>query len=262
MAKPKLKPKQMFLDLGQRSFGRTKTCADCGTLYVLGDEEDEIIHRKMCVRAKKGLVFSSLRGYTVCESFDGKCVVVEVAAGSAKSETKEVRTALRALRRELGSESDYGSDEGTKYYFYLEGLSIIGMLAVEDVTGADVVRLSLSVRTSDKMASSSSVIKQKSSNASDLIDYSRSLLTPNSRTQSRSSVVLGISMIWVDSNYRRNGVGRRLCDAARMRYVYGNVVPRSQIAFSQPTEAGHMFAMAYASSQQDDEIENAFWSYH
>ena len=44
--KPKLQ--QSFLDLGQKSFGKTIHCQVCNFYFVKGDVEDEISHRKHC----------------------------------------------------------------------------------------------------------------------------------------------------------------------------------------------------------------------
>ena len=41
---------QMFLDLGQKSFGASKHCAVCGMFYVIGDYEDEKRHQSFCAK--------------------------------------------------------------------------------------------------------------------------------------------------------------------------------------------------------------------
>lgn len=39
---------QMFIDFGQKSFGKTKTCLKCNMLLVLSDPEDVKRHDKFC----------------------------------------------------------------------------------------------------------------------------------------------------------------------------------------------------------------------
>ena len=36
----------MYLDFGQRSFGRTAECRECGFIYAEGEPSDEAAHRK------------------------------------------------------------------------------------------------------------------------------------------------------------------------------------------------------------------------
>ncbi len=39
---------QMYLDFGQKSFGKSIQCAKCGLLYVVSDKEDDKEHSKFC----------------------------------------------------------------------------------------------------------------------------------------------------------------------------------------------------------------------
>ena len=41
---------QMYLDLGQKLFGRNKECASCGMFYVIGDVDDERRHNQNCAK--------------------------------------------------------------------------------------------------------------------------------------------------------------------------------------------------------------------
>ena len=41
---------QMYLDLGQKLFGRNKECASCGMFYVIGDVDDERRHSQNCAK--------------------------------------------------------------------------------------------------------------------------------------------------------------------------------------------------------------------
>ena len=57
--------------------------------------------------------------------------------------------------------------------------------------------------------------------------------------------VLGIRQIWISKMHRRKGLATSLIDAARLDAVYGYVVPKEQVAFSQPTPSGRRFAETY-----------------
>jgi zinc-finger of acetyl-transferase ESCO len=41
---------QMFLDLGQKLFGKSKECSNCGMFYVIGDVDDERQHNQICAQ--------------------------------------------------------------------------------------------------------------------------------------------------------------------------------------------------------------------
>jgi hypothetical protein len=45
---PLKKVSQMFIDLGQKSFGASKTCKYCGMVFVVGDTDDERQHITHC----------------------------------------------------------------------------------------------------------------------------------------------------------------------------------------------------------------------
>lgn len=42
--------RQMYLDLGQKLFGKNKECPNCGMFYVIGDIDDECRHGRLCVK--------------------------------------------------------------------------------------------------------------------------------------------------------------------------------------------------------------------
>lgn len=55
---------------------------------------------------------------------------------------------------------------------------------------------------------------------------------------------VGINLMWVDAPSRRQGIARKLVDAARAS-VYGTIISRDHVAFSQPTADGLTFARSY-----------------
>lgn len=42
--------RQMYLDLGQKLFGKNKECPNCGMFYVIGDIDDECRHSRLCAK--------------------------------------------------------------------------------------------------------------------------------------------------------------------------------------------------------------------
>jgi N-acetyltransferase len=57
--------------------------------------------------------------------------------------------------------------------------------------------------------------------------------------------VLGVRIVWVSSQQRRQGVAGRLLDCARAHAVPGYVAARAQVAYSQPTAEGAALAARY-----------------
>jgi len=83
----------------------------------------------------------------------------------------------------------------------------------------------------------------------------------NNSNDNHNNTCIGIDLMWVDSKYRRQGIAQRLCDAVRRYFAYGLVVTKQQLCFSQPTQAGHAFAIKYSGSIVDKENEKCFWAY-
>jgi N-acetyltransferase len=63
-------------------------------------------------------------------------------------------------------------------------------------------------------------------------------------------VTMGVRQIWVHAKYRRGGIAQRLLDVARKHFVFGAILQRNHIAFSQPTTDGLRFALAYTKSSK------------
>lgn len=127
------------------------------------------------------------------------------------------------------------------------------------------------VKTTPKMAtplvqdSSPGAIRKPEQKAESFTDQNiRSLIhnsvsstlmcTPSTKgTNSNSAVVIkmpkkaiiGVDKIWVHRKFRRSGIATRMLETIRKSFVYGYMVPREEVAFSQPTEMGAGLAIAY-----------------
>jgi len=103
-------PRQMYLDLGQKSFGKSKECMTCGMLYVVGDEDDEQRHRQNCTKIRDGPVLPSMKGLkTVVEAEDArgnKGVILEVRQVAGKGFPDNVAHVLGHVHKELGASDD------------------------------------------------------------------------------------------------------------------------------------------------------------
>jgi len=62
---------------------------------------------------------------------------------------------------------------------------------------------------------------------------------------------LGVNRIWVHSLIRRKGVACFLLDTARRLMASGGTLPKSRVAFSEPTESGVKLAISYIGDQEN-----------
>ncbi len=60
-----------------------------------------------------------------------------------------------------------------------------------------------------------------------------------------SGFQLGVKQIWIHKDHRSKGYARELLDEARGDFIYGEVVPKSKVAFSSPTDDGMLLATRY-----------------
>ena len=68
--------------------------------------------------------------------------------------------------------------------------------------------------------------------------------------------IIGIRQIWVDGKFRKQGVANKLVDCARKTFLYGIIIPRNSIAFSQPTRDGQAFGLSYTRNES-----GTIWTY-
>lgn len=63
--------------------------------------------------------------------------------------------------------------------------------------------------------------------------------------QTNSSIKIGISRIWVAPNWRRLGIAQTLLDAVREYTIYGVVLNKHELGFSQPSSSGGLLSKYY-----------------
>ncbi|TSL40942.1 N-acetyltransferase ESCO1 [Bagarius yarrelli] len=62
--------------------------------------------------------------------------------------------------------------------------------------------------------------------------------------------VCGISRIWVFNMMRRRGIASRMIECLRNNFIYGSHLSKDEIAFSDPTPDGKLFATRYCGTSQ------------
>lgn len=59
-----------------------------------------------------------------------------------------------------------------------------------------------------------------------------------------------VRLMWTFGAHRRKRVTSKLLDCARAQLISGQIIPRANIAFSQPTELGALFIQQYTDSSE------------
>ena len=62
---------------------------------------------------------------------------------------------------------------------------------------------------------------------------------------------MGVRLVWVASGCRHKGFATELVEEGRKRTIYGPIIPKAKVAFSQPTTEGLAFARAYVDPAVD-----------
>lgn len=245
---------QMQIDLGGEA---RKTCRACGMEYIPSVREDAALHKDFCAMNLGGVdvgkVFlrdesaKTVRSERAVRN-DRESVVAVDRRGSLAVRNR-VRKVLDVVNAELSS-AEIGDDElwgglivekverqvgkrkgdiegverqGDRFkaFLYLLDDKCIGFCLVEKISSAfPVIDSGRGTGEVIRMSKSSSI----------------------SVSTEADVVLLGISRIWTSKSYRSRGLALDLLECARSNFFYGVQVPRTLVAFSQPTESGGRLA--------------------
>lgn len=123
----------------------------------------------------------------------------------------------------------------------MRGKVVIGCLIVEKINITKVVLLSSDQTSADLMISNDNNIITK-------------------ENSSINHPLIGIRQIWVNEKFRKQKVANNLVDSARKNFLYGIIIPRDAIAFSQPTGDGQAFGLAYTKNDLSSN-SGVIWAY-
>lgn len=245
----------------------SKTCKICGMTYVPSSEEDATLHKRYHTQCVNGIDLGrafrkAVETRTVWHSDEGDCVAVVTVSDTALAKTK-ARAALQIAQHELGAveiseqelwsdkfgekaQADHGAprtatkSETTRFprykvFLYIKGTKCVGVCLAESITKAHEV---VAKRwEEDGMAAAAR------NNGLAVYNHEYDTLT------AVSSVRVGISRIWVSSQHRREGVGSALLDSVKSTFCPRGPIPKSMVAFSQPTDLGKTLAKQWTGLQ-------------
>ncbi|EER24361.1 hypothetical protein CPC735_057310 [Coccidioides posadasii C735 delta SOWgp] len=233
--------KQMQLDLGGEI---RKTCSGCGMEYVPSSPEDMALHKKFHDMNSNGIDLgkafvranASRWVYEAARFDEGYVVIIDRKSSlPAKNQAKRV---LEVVNKELSSPEiedsilwsqidtpkqfrKNGSKEEVdrfKVFLHMKDSKCVGLCLTERIWESHLVK-----RDGEKPVKGSG----------ERFDGSSITLS-----QEKQPASVGISRVWTSSSSRRKGIAMDLLDCVVGNYFYGIEIPKSQVAFSQPTESG------------------------
>ncbi|XP_061846409.1 N-acetyltransferase ESCO2 [Colius striatus] len=218
---------QMIIDAGQKHFGAI-VCKSCGMIYTAASPEDEaqhIQHHERFLRALRYMGWKNER--VVAEFWDGKIVLI--LPNDPKYAVKKAEDVREIVDNELGfKQVSLSCPAETKIYLFVSNEKmIVGCLVAESIKQA--------FRVLSEAGPGPCPREQ------DVLQPQRAWRC----SPQPQPALCGISRIWVFGPRRGSGIARRMVDVLRNTFMYGSFLSTDEIAFSDPTPHGKLFATRY-----------------
>ncbi|XP_074144499.1 N-acetyltransferase ESCO2 isoform X1 [Sminthopsis crassicaudata] len=220
---------QLVIDAGQKYFGAI-ICKSCGMIYTAASPEDEAQHAHYHQRLLEGIKYVGWKKERiVAEFWDGKIILV--LPGDPKYAIRKAEDVRELVDNELGFKQVIPNcPSKIKTFLYIsDEKKVIGCLIAEPIKQAFRV---LNEPDSPDSANQHAFYNQRAWQCSS---------TPE-------PALCGISRIWVFNLMRRKGIARRLVDTLRNYFMFGGFLSTDEIAFSDPTPDGKLFATKYCNT--------------
>ncbi|XP_019491676.1 PREDICTED: N-acetyltransferase ESCO2 [Hipposideros armiger] len=218
---------QLIIDAGQKHFGATM-CKSCGMIYTASNPEDELQHVQHHHRFLEGVKYAGWKKErVVAEFWDGKIVLI--LPHDPSYALRKVEDVQELVDCELGFQQVVPRcpNKTKTFLFISDEKRVVGCLIAEPIKQAFRV---LSEPTGPESPSSKECHRAwQCSNVPE-------------------PAVCGISRIWVFRLKRRKRIARRLVDTLRNRFMFGCFLSTNEIAFSDPTPDGKLFATKYCNT--------------
>ncbi|KFM04741.1 N-acetyltransferase ESCO2, partial [Aptenodytes forsteri] len=217
---------QMIIDAGQKHFGAI-VCKSCGMIYTAASPEDEAQHIQHHERFLEGLRYVGWKKErVVAEFWDGKIVLI--LPNDPKYAVKKAEDVREIVDNELGfKQVSLSCPAKTKIYLFVSNEKmIVGCLVAESIKQAFRVLSEPGTAPSP---------------GQDALQHHRAWRC----STEPEPAVCGVSRIWVFGLRRRKGIARRMVDVVRSTFMYGCYLSTDEIAFSDPTPDGKLFATKY-----------------
>lgn len=221
---------QLIIDAGQKQFGAT-SCSSCGMVYSADNPEDHFQHSQFHQRFLDSIKYVGWKKErVVAEFWDGKILLV--MPDDPKYAIKKAEEVRQVADSELGFQQVTLTRPALAktYLFINSDRMVVGCLVAEPIRQAFRV---LAVPD-----------KEKDMTKDDFMERHRAWCC----STVPEKAICGISRIWVFSLARRKGIATRLLDTVRNTFMYGSHLTKEEIAFSDPTPDGKLFATKYSNT--------------
>ncbi|NXI43958.1 ESCO1 acetyltransferase, partial [Galbula dea] len=225
--------KQLVIDAGQKRFGAI-SCNICGMLYTASNPEDETQHllfHNQFISAVKYVGWKKER--ILAEYPDGK--IIMVLPDDPKYALKKVEEIREMVDNDLGfQQTPLMCYSRTKTLLFISNdKKVIGCLIAEHIQwGYRVIE--------------EKVPEVSSENEKVIFERQKAWCC----STSPEPAICGISRIWVFSMMRRKKIASRMIECLRSNFIYGSYLSKEEIAFSDPTPDGKLFATQYCGTSQ------------
>ncbi|XP_060099894.1 N-acetyltransferase ESCO1 [Heteronotia binoei] len=224
--------KQLIIDAGQKRFGAI-SCSICGMLYTASNPEDETHHllfHNQFISAVKYVGWKKER--ILAEYPDGKMIMV--LPDDPKYALRKVEEIREMVDNDLGfQQAPLTCSRAKTLLFISNDKKVAGCLIAEHIQWGYRV---IEEKIPDGGSENEKVIfeRQKAWCCS----------------TSPEPAICGISRIWVFSLMRRKKIASRMLECLRSNFIYGSYLSKEEIAFSDPTPDGKLFATQYCGTSQ------------
>uniref|UniRef100_A0A3Q1H673 Establishment of sister chromatid cohesion N-acetyltransferase 1 n=1 Tax=Anabas testudineus TaxID=64144 RepID=A0A3Q1H673_ANATE len=223
---------QTIIDAGQKHFGAV-ACSVCGMLYSAANPEDESQHllfHNQFISAVKYVGWKKER--ILAEYLDGKIILV--LPDDPKYAIKKVEEIREMVDNDLGFQQvETKCPSQTKTFLFISSdKKVSGCLIAEHIQeGYRVIEEPL-----------------PEGSEGEKVMFERQRAWCCSTTP--EPAICGISRVWVVNTMRRQGIATRMLECLRNNFIYGSYLSKDEIAFSDPTPDGKLFATHYFGTSQ------------
>ncbi|XP_062297615.1 uncharacterized protein LOC134002295 [Scomber scombrus] len=223
---------QTIIDAGQKHFGAV-ACSVCGMLYSAANPEDESQHllfHNQFISAVKYVGWKKER--ILGEYPDGKIILV--LPDDPKYALKKVEEIREMVDNDLGFQQvETKCPSQTKTFLFISNDKKVGgcLIAEHIQEGYRVIE---------------EPVPEGSEREKVMFERQRAWCC----STTPEPAICGISRIWVVNMMRRQGIASRLLECLRNNFIYGSYLSKDEIAFSDPTPDGKLFATHYFGTSQ------------
>ncbi|KAM4632887.1 N-acetyltransferase ESCO2 [Polymixia lowei] len=221
---------QLIIDAGQKQFGAT-ACSSCGMVYSADSPEDNLQHTQFHQRFLDSIRFVGWKKERVVAQFwDGKILLV--LPDDPKYALKKAEDVRHVADNELGFQQvNLSCPRQAKTYLFINtDRMVVGCLIAEHIRQA--------YRVLEQPE------RPKDMTREDFMEHHRAWCC----STSPEKALCGVSRIWVFSLARRQGIATRMLDTVRSTFMYGSHLTKEEMAFSDPTPDGKLFATKYCNT--------------